>query len=742
MSVSTNNSLKKIVFIVLIAIVAFIIFMAYSINTSISNNKKLEDIKLVHFPVLERVDANIVFLDKIKESFIQAILTGDDELVFSAESVKDKAISKFDEIKEYHKPYKDRVDALIDEFNAYYKLGSETAILLLENIDKRELVQEKTEIMNEKLLHLQKSITSFREYSYNSFSDTLTESNESATLNMYLGVALGMMNLVFMGVLVFFIRNSFSMMAIIAEQNATLEQRVAERTAQLSQKTHDMNAMLDNMLLGVFTVIGNNKIHPEYSRYLETILDTNDIAGSTISECLLNKCTIGSNAADQIVNALESMIGEDEMMYDFNSHLLVNEAQLVTEAGEKRILQIDWNPIISDDGVIEKILVIVQDVTELRLLELEAEESKKELTIISQILKISIGKFNEFVQSSHKFFDENEELIKNTTSKSPELLASLFRNMHTVKGNARTYEFVNLTDTIHEVEQVYDELRKDEQAILDKDTLLEDLKKARSAVAMYQEINDNVLCRKGRSSDLLTVRGGFVSNEEIDQLKSMAAELYQKYVEDGAMQELHKNIIRIGEIPLPRLIDGAVDSIASLAKELGKPIPEIKIVDHNITFVNKVCEPLKSSFMHIVRNSLDHGIESVEERAAKNKPEMGTLTFEVAENENSIDLKIRDDGRGLALHKLYQKALDAGIFKGEDTIPSHQEIAEVIFNSGLTTAESLTQVSGRGVGMDAVRSFLEKQGASIKIVLFESKEELDFTQFEFVISIPSELYTL
>jgi len=120
--------------------------------------------------------------------------------------------------------------------------------------------------------------------------------------------------------------------------------------------------------------------------------------------------------------------------------------------------------------------VIVQDVTELRLLEVEAEEQRKELAIISQILKISIGKYNEFIQSSLQFFDENEDLIKHTTGKNPEVLAALFRNMHTIKGNARTYEFINITDIIHEAEQTYEQLRKDNESVWDQTLLLKEIK--------------------------------------------------------------------------------------------------------------------------------------------------------------------------------------------------------------------------------------------------------------------------
>jgi len=110
----------------------------------------------------------------------------------------------------------------------------------------------------------------------------LAGSEDDARVRMFMGLALGIMNLGFMAVLVYFIRNNMRMMAVIAVQNATLEQRVAERTAQLSQKTSDINAMLQNMKLGVSTVIPGNRIHPEYSNYLTTIFCIDDLADKDI----------------------------------------------------------------------------------------------------------------------------------------------------------------------------------------------------------------------------------------------------------------------------------------------------------------------------------------------------------------------------------------------------------------------------------------------------------------------------
>jgi HAMP domain-containing protein/HPt (histidine-containing phosphotransfer) domain-containing protein len=548
----------------------------------------------------------------------------------------------------------------------------------------------------------------------------------------------------------------------LLDENKIINLRVEQRTAELTQKTLDMNAMLDNMNIGVFTLIKGNRIHPEYSNYLEVILNNDDLMDKTLSECLLDRCEMGADTKDQIITGLISMINEDELVFDFNSHVLVDEVLFKASDNSKKIIQLDWNAIVSEEGITEKVMVIAQDVTEVKQLELQATEQRKELDIVSQIIKISIGKFNDFIHSSFKFLEENKTIIENTQNKDISVLAALFRNMHTIKGNSRTLELTFLTDIIHEVEQTYDKLRSDESMPWDASLLLDELELAREGLNMYVGINEDKLGRKGRASDLLTSRGSFISNQQIDEFKSMvsALESYEydsKPSENQASEKKDANVMvlknlkhklsRIGQIELKRLVDGSVDAMASLSKELNKPTPEVSIVDLGISFNNAIAEPLKSSFMHIVRNSMDHGIESAEERTSANKNAAGKLEFEVIDKKDHVELRIRDDGRGLALHKLYQKALDNNILRDSDN-PTPQAVANLLFNSGLSTSEKVTKISGRGVGMDAVRAFLASQEASIQIELRQAANteqqtgQLSFTPFDFVIMIPEGSYIL
>ena len=731
------NPMRKIILMVGVAIALFLAFTAYSVHKSIQSSAQLSEIRDLYFPVLERVDANIVRLDKMEERYLQAAMIGEKDMVGEADEFYGQADKIFGEMDKLYPERARDIAKLRDDFKQYKTLASTTSLAM---ISKKESVGPDASVrMNKALTALKQQIKDFRKSSYDNFVSTLLESQRTTKVNLYLGMIIGAMNLVFMGVLVFFIRNTVRMTAVIAEQNATLELRVAERTAQLSQKTNDINAMLNNMSLGVCTVVPGNKLHPEYSAYMKTIFETDDLAGKDVLEVLFANSTLGVDSKDQVAVALGAIVGEDAMMFDFNSHLLVGEMQLKGRDGHNKILQMNWSPIKNDADMVDKVLLIVQDVTHLRELELAAAHKKEELDMISQIIKISIGKFNDFIDSANKFIVENRELIESKQSIDPEVIAALFRNMHTIKGNARTYEFKLVTDAAHAAEQHYDHLRKDAEAIWDQSTLLQELDAVAAAIARYVEINEDKLGRKGRASDLLTTRGTFVGSEEIASIRAMVADLAQRG-EGTDINALQKAVNHLGLIPLQRLISGAVDSLSSLAKELNKPTPAVDIVNGDVAFNNTFAEALKISLMHIVRNSLDHGIESPQDRAAAGKAEQGQVRFACERNGDALELHISDDGRGLALHKLYEKGVANGVFNGVER-PSPEAVAELIFQSGLSTAAQVTQVSGRGVGMDAVRTFLEKEGGSIRIVLSKPGAEFGFTPFKFVLSLPATAFS-
>jgi two-component system chemotaxis sensor kinase CheA len=185
------------------------------------------------------------------------------------------------------------------------------------------------------------------------------------------------------------------------------------------------------------------------------------------------------------------------------------------------------------------------------------------------------------------------------------------------------------------------------------------------------------------------------------------------------------------------VLSGTLDSLPSLAQELGKAAPRVQIEDHGIVLRTQASGLLRNLFTHLLRNSVDHGIEPVAQRQAAGKPVAGLITIGMQVDDGRLLIRLRDDGRGLALGRIRQKALDEGLI-GPGQVHSAQDIAQLIFRSGLSTATEVTEVSGRGVGMDAVKGFVEKEGGSIDIVLLTGEDDADFRAFETVIALPEK----
>lgn len=160
----------------------------------------------------------------------------------------------------------------------------------------------------------------------------------------------------------------------------------------------------------------------------------------------------------------------------------------------EKILELDWDAIISDD-LVEKLMVTVRDVTALRALEAEAKGQKQELEIIGEILAVDAKKFKEFVNTSESFVDECRKIIDQTPEKDVNAIAQLFRNMHTVKGNARTYGLKYIAEAVHGVESTYDDLRKNEDVQWHPPKLVEELETANNILRKYGVIFSEKLGR-------------------------------------------------------------------------------------------------------------------------------------------------------------------------------------------------------------------------------------------------------
>lgn len=518
-------------------------------------------------------------------------------------------------------------------------------------------------------------------------------------------------------------------------------EKIQENAAQLKQKTADIQAMLQNMQQGILTVVEGGVVHAEYSAYLETIFETSDIAGRDLMALVFDDSSIGSDARSQVDAAVHACLGEDSMNFAFNEHLLVNEVAKRMPDGREKWLDLSWSAITDETDTVVRLMLCVRDVTEIRELTAQAGEQQRRLEMIGEILSISQDKFHDFVHSAKGFLSENERMIRQHERADHSIVAALFRNMHTIKGNARTYSLQHLTNIVHEAEQAYESLRHaDGGPEWNRDALMDDLARVREAVEHYATINAVTLGRHGEAAqhggaDYLMVERAHISESlrMLDGADPANASDWR-----AARDSVRRLLSQFGTQGIGDALGGVIESLPSLAAELGKPAPVVHIDSNGHRVRSEIGATLKNVFMHLLRNAIDHGIETSEERRAAGKAPAGKIDIAVDVENDTLRFVLGDDGRGLALDRIRGIARERGwIDAGAEAALTDEAVAELIFRPGFSTARAVTEVSGRGVGMDAVRNFLKRDGGDIALRFTDDRTGSPYRAFETIVSLPA-----
>jgi two-component system, chemotaxis family, sensor kinase CheA len=181
------------------------------------------------------------------------------------------------------------------------------------------------------------------------------------------------------------------------------------------------------------------------------------------------------------------------------------------------------------------------------------------------------------------------------------------------------------------------------------------------------------------------------------------------------LDELHKCVLKIRMVPVEQLFRRFPRVVRDVAKQCGKDVA-LEISGQNTDLDKSILDALNEPLMHLVRNAVDHGIEPADERLTAGKPARGTVYLNAYHQGTQVVIEVRDDGRGIDAALVRKQAVKQGILTADEAsrLPD-QESLNLIFESGFSTAAEVTEVSGRGVGMDVVRNVLDKLKGTVHI---------------------------
>lgn len=377
--------------------------------------------------------------------------------------------------------------------------------------------------------------------------------------------------------------------------------------------------------------------------------------------------------------------------------------------------------------------------------------------------------FSESSAVSEVFFKESEEILADLDEHilkvesyphDEVLLKSLFRKIHTLKGSAGAVPGGQLFGSLaHEFEALLETLRRESilptpeccELFLHSSRLLKVLaENLRSHREIYPEELSEVIELITRYGSFQPSRpsaqtrtkpnaiettefrekqqdGVWLSKEQMQALLQVSSDFIAlKNTATGREEELrHKLGLLSGQLQscldkaqkvvLKDVLSGLFPLARQAAYELEKEI-EVTTEGFDLEVDKFLAQDLNKALVHMIRNSMDHGIESPAERLAVQKPSAGKLSISIIERSSFIECTIRDDGRGMNPEKILDRALEKGLINGlQASQLSKEEIFQFVFHPGFSTKVRVTTLSGRGVGMDVVQSLVQKNGGSIHI---------------------------
>ena len=215
-------------------------------------------------------------------------------------------------------------------------------------------------------------------------------------------------------------------------------------------------------------------------------------------------------------------------------------------------------------------------------------------------------------------------------------------------------------------------------------------------------------------SELIIAKNSLVSVASAEGSTNSTFNEQIEYIE-SVTTNLHESVMKVRMVPIESTVNKFPRMIRDLSKKLGKKM-ELYMSGEETELDRTVVDEIGDPLMHLLRNSADHGLESAELRKERGKPEVGSIYLDAYQDGNNVVIEVRDDGNGIDVEAVKNKAIERGVITAEqgDNM-NDKEIIELLFSAGFSTAKQVSDVSGRGVGLDVVKSKIEALSGEVEV---------------------------
>lgn len=465
------------------------------------------------------------------------------------------------------------------------------------------------------------------------------------------------------------------LLQMVQASQEKLEEYSKGLEVKVSERTKAIRTILDHVSFGLLICDADLRVQAGYSKSCNQIMDCGDrsLEKTTLPELL----QLDHRKAENFGLLYQQIFDPDFLLGDLAVDQLPSRFQL-----ESKSIGLTGSVINDDKGKANGVLFCIADISNLVQAEEEIEKNRGLIKMLS-----NRDSFRQFVQDVKVGFERTYESYQ---AKNESLLR---RELHTLKGNMGVYGLSAIAGQIH---------------VLEDETVIKqpDIKRIEDAFKSFLDEHQDLL---GVTYGVATDDSFVIPGKLVDHVETKAGAL----ADANELRNVFTDFFRMIRLKRARTVFGPIEeSFSQLATRLGK---QAKLVVNGAdTLVPNGAIGVFKSLNHLLRNALDHGIEAPAERGAKD--ETGTIMLSVTDDGHALKIEVRDDGRGISRKPLADKAKAKGIVTDAQLVKmSDEEVYNLIFLEGVSTAQSVTDVSGRGVGMSAVKAAVEEAGGTIRI---------------------------
>jgi len=467
---------------------------------------------------------------------------------------------------------------------------------------------------------------------------------------------------------------------IFGKQKQDMERKYLALKMKTDERNNEIRGLMDVSGLGFLSFSTELKVNPEYSTECERIFKE-PIAGKYIHDLLF----INPSIRDEFKEGIELFFAGKS-----KAHVIFNLTEKETVINGN-FYKLDFREINA-----QNILVVLTDTTSERRLEEKIQHEEEERKILLRAVSYK-SYFGSFIKEAETIFDSINLLEKKS---SPEMLEEFQRNIHTFKGNAGFFGFTDTEEVAFDFEYYIADMIEMEGEI-EFNEITQDLKRA-----YYNELQ---VIKKTLGQQWLEETNSVLIRKD----EYLKIEKYIKAKLPGEKQ-FYELIERYRKVPIKNLFARFPAMAEKLAEKLGKKIAPLQITGGEYLVLPERYDPLLNVFVHLIRNMVDHGIEVPTEREIQLKPKAGEIKIDIQLLADKIVFRFSDDGKGISLAAVKHKASELGLLP-VDSDAGEKELLDLLFLQSFSTAENVSNISGWGVGLAAVKEVVDKYKGKITV---------------------------